>query len=106
MGTNSIFALIKELAEYEGQGQDVIRGRLPFQNPGNLGSGDGVCKPFVHFLVAVTHDSTGNTSSVDQVVGLVAFIPCYASWSGRRLRLECLVVPERLRGQGVGSQLM
>lgn len=112
--TKAVGAFIRELAEYEGQLEDYVEGHLPFD-----GAEDDTCisastkesaawRASAQFLLAElpTENVSGASPRAPRALGLLIFVPCYCSWSGARLRVECLVVSQEARGKGVGSQLM
>lgn len=98
----AVAALIRELAEHEGQGANVASGGLPQSCEGLV----PCC------LVAELHPPllgggySGEPEAGGGIVGVVIMVPCYASWSGRRVVLSALVVTARMRRRGLGCALV
>mmetsp|Transcript_7871 Transcript_7871/g.28787 ORF Transcript_7871/g.28787 Transcript_7871/m.28787 type:complete len:376 (+) Transcript_7871:104-1231(+) len=94
-----ISELIQELAAYEGQADSVVAGPLPFDHDRGK---ESLSRIVVQSLVAEVcgGDDGGG------LVGVVIFVPCYASWTGRCFVVSALVVRAKLRGSGIGSLLM
>ncbi len=85
-----VYALIKELAEYENAPDEVTNTLEAMQRDG---FGDN---PIYHFFVA---------EGAEGVVGIALYYTAYSTWKGKMLFLEDLVVTERLRRSGIGRQL-
>jgi len=85
-----VYALIKELAEYERAPQEVTNTLEEMERDG-FGE-----NPIYKFFVAENEDG---------VVGIALYYTAYSTWKGRMLFLEDLVVTERLRRAGIGKRL-
>lgn len=130
---SQVAELIKELAVYERQAENYVDWRLPIEDTTGEFPEEATSfwrAPRIHFLVAERslpekgsdHEAAGaneanggeaavladaTTSTPDsRLLGLAVFVPCYASWTGRRAYMQCLVVAEGARRQGVGCQLV
>jgi len=88
-----VLQLIKELAEYEREPQEV---EITVEELEKDGFGE---KPVFDFFVA--EDTEQN-----KVVGLALYFYSYSTWKGKCIYLEDLIVTEAYRGQGIGKQLL
>ncbi|MGD1891853.1 MAG: GNAT family N-acetyltransferase [Cyclobacteriaceae bacterium] len=88
-----VLQLIKELAEYEREPQEV---EITVEELEQDGFGE---KPIFGFFVA--EDTEQAT-----VVGLALYFYSYSTWKGKCIYLEDLIVTEAYRGQGIGKQLL
>ncbi|MCU0470323.1 MAG: GNAT family N-acetyltransferase [Arcicella sp.] len=87
----TMFELIKELAIYENATEQVTN---TIEQMYVDGFGEN---PIFGSVVA----------EVDgQVVGLSLYYFRYSTWKGKRLYLEDLIVSEKMRGKGLGEQLL
>jgi GNAT superfamily N-acetyltransferase len=87
----TMFELIKELAIYENAPEQVTN---TIEQMYVDGFGEN---PIFGSVVA----------EVDgQVVGLSLYYFRYSTWKGKRLYLEDLIVSEKMRGKGLGEQLL
>ncbi|WP_276498581.1 GNAT family N-acetyltransferase [Pontibacter litorisediminis] len=85
-----VYALIKELAEYEKAPNEVTNTLLEMER-------DGFGENAIYkFFVAEGEEG---------VVGLALYYTAYSTWKGRMLFLEDLVVTEKLRRTGIGKKL-
>jgi GNAT superfamily N-acetyltransferase len=85
-----VYALIRELAEYEKAPHEVTNTLADMQQDG-FGE-----RPVFEFLVA---------EAEGKVIGLCLYYMAYSTWKGKMLYLEDLVVTEDYRRYGVGKQL-
>ena len=85
--------LIKELAEFEREPQEV---EITVEELEKDGFGE---KPIYDFFVA--EDTEQN-----KVVGLALYFYSYSTWKGKCIYLEDLIVTETYRGKGIGKQLL
>ena len=85
-----VFALIKELADYENESEQVETSAK------ELGR-DGFCKNPLFKVVLAEVDG--------DVAGMVFYYFGYSTWKGKMLYIEDIVVTERLRRNGIGKQL-
>lgn len=85
-----VYALIKELAEYERLPHEV---EISLEQLTKDGFGD---KPLYGLIVA----EAGN-----RILGICLYYFRYSSWKGKRLYLEDIVVTESQRGNGIGKKL-
>ncbi|TPE45420.1 GNAT family N-acetyltransferase [Pontibacter mangrovi] len=85
-----VYALVKELAEYERAPQEVTTTLLEMERDG---FGENA---IFKFFVA---ENEGG------VVGIALYYTAYSTWKGRMLFLEDLVVTEKMRRAGVGKKL-
>ena len=86
-----VFALIKELAEYEKAPKEVTNSVEDMIE-------DGFGKnPAYTCLVAVQQQ---------KVLGIALYFTSYSTWKGRCIYLDDLVVSEAYRGQGIGKKLL
>lgn len=88
--TEALYALIKELAEYEKAPNEVI---VTPETLRNDGFGD---RPLFEFLVAEVDN---------EILGIALYYYAYSTWKGKFLYLEDLVVKESARKLGIGSAL-
>lgn len=85
-----VYALIKELAEYERAPNEVTNSLLEMER-------DGFGENAIYkFFVAEGEEG---------VVGIALYYTAYSTWKGKMLFLEDLVVTERLRRTGIGKKL-
>ncbi|MEJ6504992.1 MAG: GNAT family N-acetyltransferase [Crocinitomicaceae bacterium] len=84
-----IYLLIKELAHYEEEPEEVINSEVELYN--HLFE-EKIC----HALVAEKNN---------EIIGFALYYMSYSTWKGKCLYLEDLYVKENIRKQGVGSQL-
>jgi GNAT superfamily N-acetyltransferase len=85
-----VLELIKELAEYEKQPEQV-------KNTVEMMEVDGFGhQPVFGMLIA---------ENEHRIVGISIYYYRYSTWKGKRLWLEDIVVNESHRGKGIGSQL-
>jgi len=85
-----VYALIRELAEFERAPQEVTN---TLEDMERDGFGEN---PIFKFFVA---------ESAEGIVGIALYYIAYSTWKGRMLFLEDLVVTERMRRAGIGRQL-
>lgn len=85
-----VLDLIKELAEFEKQPQEVTI-TLPQLEADGFGTHP------LYWIILATHQQ--------QIVGMSFYYIRYSTWKGRCLYLEDLVVKEAFKQQGIGSQL-
>ena len=85
------FALICELAEFEGERHQVETSPAILERDG-FGQ-----TPLFHLLVA---EQNG------EIVGIALSYIRYSTWKGKRWWLDDLIVTERARGRGVGTALL
>lgn len=83
-----VFALVKELAEYEKAPEQVTATLDDYQRDFE--------EDIYDFIVA---EKNGD------IVGIALYYMTYSTWKGRMLFLEDFVVREELRGQGLGQLL-
>ncbi len=88
--SGSIFKLIKELALYEKEPESVILSLSDIERHG-FGS-----QPLFQCIVA---------EFKNEVVGMALYYPRYSTWKGPTFHLEDLIVSEKLKGKGIGTQL-
>tara|TARA_B100001113_G_scaffold203358_1_gene166763 strand:+ start:270 stop:725 length:456 start_codon:yes stop_codon:yes gene_type:complete len=86
----SILKLIKELALFEGEADEVILTKESIER-----DGFGREKLFNCFIAEYDF----------KVVGIALFYPRYSTWKGPTLHLEDLIVTESMKGRGIGKQL-
>ena len=86
----SVLKLIKELADYENEKDQVT---ITLDNLEQDGFGQ---HPWYWFLVA---------EKEDEIVGLSFYWIRYSTWKGKFLFLEDFVIKEKFRRQGIGSIL-
>ena len=86
----AIWALIKELAEFEKEPNAVDISVSTLEQDG-FGS-----NPLFGCFVAEVKRI---------VVGMALFYPRYSTWKGATLHLEDLIVTESMKGKGIGTQL-
>jgi GNAT superfamily N-acetyltransferase len=87
---SSLLNLIKELAEYEKEPDEVV-----VTEDQLLEDGFGKTKIF-DFYVA---------TEIGKVVGFALYYTKYSTWKGKCIYLEDLIVTKEYRGQGIGKQL-
>tara|TARA_B110000467_G_scaffold133328_1_gene129031 strand:+ start:186 stop:674 length:489 start_codon:yes stop_codon:yes gene_type:complete len=85
-----VFALIKELAEYENALQEVTITLDELENDGFSN------QPLFQFLIA---------EKENELVGLSFYYIRYSTWKGKFLYLEDFVVKESFRGNSIGTLL-
>lgn len=85
-----LFALIKELAEFERAPQEVTNTLLEMER-----DGFGENRIFKFFVAEVS----------EEIIGIALFYTAYSTWKGKTLYLEDLVVTEKMRRSGVGKKL-
>lgn len=85
-----VLSLIKELAEFEKQPQEVTI-TLPQLET------DGFGHHPLYWIILAIHQQ--------QIVGMSFYYIRYSTWKGRCLYLEDLVVKEAYKQKGIGSQL-
>ena len=85
----AIYSLVKELAIYEGGGDEVSASLEDYQNEfkANL----------FECLVAI--------NDTEEIIGMMLYYMTYSTWKGRMLYLEDFVVRETYRKMGVGQHL-
>ncbi|MEM6845197.1 MAG: GNAT family N-acetyltransferase [Bacteroidota bacterium] len=88
-----VLQLIKELAEFEREPQEV---EITLRELEQDGFGT---KPVFDFFVA--EDTEQN-----KIVGLALYFYSYSTWKGKCIYLEDLIVTEAYRGRGIGKQLL
>ncbi|WKN40833.1 GNAT family N-acetyltransferase [Tunicatimonas pelagia] len=88
-----VLQLIKELAEFEREPQEV---EITLEELEQDGFGE---KPVFDFFVA-------EDTEQDKIVGLALYFYSYSTWKGKCIYLEDLIVTEAYRGQGIGKQLL
>lgn len=86
----AVFSLIKELAEYEKELDQVVNTPEAMIRDG---FGD---QPVFHCLVA---------EDVNEILGTSIYYFRYSTWKGKRIYLEDIVVTQKARGNGIGTQL-
>lgn len=84
-----IYLLIKELAHYEEEPEEVINSEVELYN--HLFE-EKIC----HALVAEKNN---------EIIGFALYYMSYSTWKGKCLYLEDFYVKENTRKEGVGSQL-
>ncbi|MEO0895172.1 MAG: GNAT family N-acetyltransferase [Bacteroidota bacterium] len=89
----SVFALVKELAEYEKEPQAVKTSIEIYQR-----DGFDVERPLFEVFVAENEEK--------EIVGIALFYFGYSTWKGKMLYLDDLVVSENHRRKGIGKKLM
>ena len=87
---NSILDLIKELAEFEREPNEVILTKEIIER-----DGFGENNLFKCFVAEYNY----------KVVGMALFYPRYSTWKGPTLHLEDLIVTESMKGKGIGTKL-
>ena len=87
---NSILDLIKELAEFEREPNEVILTKGIIER-----DGFGENNLFKCFVAEYNC----------KVVGMALFYPRYSTWKGPTLHLEDLIVTESMKGKGIGTKL-
>ena len=85
-----VFALIRELAEFEREPDAV---ETTVESMQRDGFGD---QPVFEFFVAEDQDT---------IVGLALYFYSYSTWKGKCLYLEDLIVTQPYRGRGIGKRL-
>ena len=88
--SESILKLIKELAFFEGEADEVILTKESIER-------DGFGKKKLFNCFVAEYDS--------EVVGIALFYARYSTWKGAAMHLEDLIVTEKHRGKGIGSAL-
>jgi len=88
--SNSIFKLIKELAEFENESNSVHINVEDIEN-----DGFGSAPKFKCFVV----------EKDNYIIGMALYYPRYSTWDGQTLHLEDLIVSKNHRGKGVGKLL-
>jgi GNAT superfamily N-acetyltransferase len=83
--------LIRELAEFEKAPQEVTVSMEEFEL-----AGFGPSPVWGAFVAEIDH----------LIVGISLYYIRYSTWKGRRLYLEDLIVTEKMRGTGIGKQLL
>lgn len=89
---NQVIELIRELAEYEREPQEV---ETTVEEMARDGFGE---HPVFAFFVA-EDEGTG------KIIGLALYFYSYSTWKGKCLYLEDLIVTRAYRGRGVGKKL-
>jgi GNAT superfamily N-acetyltransferase len=84
-----ILDLIRELAEYEKEPQEVT---ITEEEMVKDGFEDNLYKCLV-------------AEKENQILGIALYYPRYSTWKGRTIHLEDFIVKEEARGEGVGMQL-
>jgi GNAT superfamily N-acetyltransferase len=84
-----ILDLIRELAEYEKEPQEVT---ITEEEMVKDGFEDNLYKCLV-------------AEKENQILGIALYYPRYSTWKGRTIHLEDFIVKEEARGGGVGMQL-
>ncbi len=87
---DAVFALIRELAEFEKAPHEVVNTAAELREHA-FGQ-----NPVCGFLVAEVDGS---------IVGTSLYYVRYSTWKGPCLYLEDLIVTEKMRGKGIGSAL-
>jgi GNAT superfamily N-acetyltransferase len=87
----SMFALVQELAEYE-KAPEQVTNTIEMMLEDGFGE-----RPVYDTIVAEV---------AGEVVGMSLYYYRYSTWKGKRIYLEDLVVKEKMRGQGLGEQLL
>ncbi len=85
-----ILSLIQELATFEREPDAVLVDLSEIENHG-FGT-----TPLFECLVAEVNQ---------EVVGMALYYPRYSTWKGPTLHLEDLIVTEKMKGKGIGTQL-
>jgi GNAT superfamily N-acetyltransferase len=88
--SSAILNLIKELAVYEKEPESV---KLTVTDIEQYGFGD---TPLFECLVA---------ESEEKVVGMALYYQRFSTWKGPTFHLEDLIVTEKSKGKGIGTQL-
>ena len=88
--SESILKLIKELAFFEGEADEVILTKESIER-------DGFGKKKLFNCFVAEFDS--------EVVGIALFYARYSTWKGPTLHLEDLIVTESMKGCGIGTKL-
>ncbi len=87
---NSILDLIKELAEFEREANEVILTKEIIER-------DGFGENSLFKCFVAEHNY--------KVVGMALFYSRYSTWKGPTLHLEDLIVTESMKGKGIGTKL-
>lgn len=86
----SVLELIKELAHFEKESNEVIVTLSDLEN-----DGFGSTPLFKSFVAEIDNE----------IVGMALFYPRYSTWKGPTIHLEDLIVTEQKRGLKIGSAL-
>ena len=86
----AILSLVRELAVFEREPHAVILDKKTIEEHG-FGE-----RPLFDCFVAEV---------AGEVVGIALFYPRYSTWKGPTLHLEDLIVTEKMKGKGIGTQL-
>ena len=86
----SVLKLIKELAHFEKESNEVIVTLSDLEN-----DGFGSAPLFKSFVAEIDNE----------IVGMALFYPRYSTWKGPTIHLEDLIVTEQKRGLKIGSAL-
>ncbi len=86
----SVLELIKELAYFEKESNEVIVTLSDLEN-----DGFGSTPLFKSFVAEIDNE----------IVGMALFYPRYSTWKGPTIHLEDLIVTEQKRGLKIGSAL-
>ena len=86
----AILNLIKELALFEKEPESV---KLKLTDIENDGFGT---KPLFECIVAEINE---------RIIGMAIYYPRYSTWNGPTIHLEDLIVSEKYKGKGIGTQL-
>lgn len=86
----SVLKLIKELAHFEKESNEVIVTLSDLEN-----DGFGSNPLFKSFVAEIDNE----------IVGMALFYPRYSTWKGPTIHLEDLIVTEQKRGLKIGSAL-
>ena len=89
--SNEILNLIKELAEFENEINEV---ELDLSDIEKYGFGK---HPIFKCFVA---------QYKDLIVGLALFYPRFSTWKGPTFHLEDLIVTKSMKGKGIGTKLL
>lgn len=87
----AMFALIRELAEYEKAPEEVTVSLSHFEE-------SGFGKQVVWWAFVAEAE--------EKIVGMALYYVRYSTWKGQRMYLEDIVVSEAYRRQGIGGLLM
>ena len=90
---SALFGLVRELALFERAPEAVHNSEAQM-----LEEGFGAT-PYFFALVAESNDTK-------EVIGMTLYHWAYSTWKGKYIYLDDFYVKEKMRGQGIGKQLM
>lgn len=101
-----IFALLRELAEYEKQlsscktTREMLLATLSFPiNPSSSPAPTEFTKGYARALIVSPNDSP------DTAAGIAVYFPNYSTWTGPGIYVEDMIITESQRGKGYGKAL-